>query len=469
EDYFEYSIGATDLSGIDTWWLNDTTHVNITNGILSQLHTIPCGVFPLELFVNDTQGNIRSASFTLTVSIDPPFWIVNPTDQIAEFTHEFEYSIIAYAPGGFGEWWVNDSANFDIDEVGVVTNATFLEIGTYGLFVTATDVWGQTISTEFSVVIQDTIGPTWTDVPDEIHLECNSTLNVDLEASDPSGVSHWSLNDTEHFTVTKTGRLAIAAGIDPGMYGLAVTAYDSYYNTRTCIITIYVSESSAPTWLEEPADQTSEFGSEFTYQLHAEDITAIETWWLAGTTCFLIDETGRITNATCLQVGDYSLTAWVSDTLGNARSSSIIIHVIDSTAPVWVNPPINQGLEYRESLEMQVTAWDLSGIGLWTVNDTAKFAISDTGLVTNAVLLDVGTYYLQVGVYDIYGNLRNSIIVIVVQTLSPEALSTPITFVIAVAFTGGVVFLLFTIVYVIRRPRVTNVTTVHSMKKRSGR
>ncbi|MGY5881434.1 MAG: C-type lectin domain-containing protein, partial [Candidatus Thorarchaeota archaeon] len=50
EEYFLYSIGATDLSGIDSWWLNDTTYVNVTDGILFQLHTIPCGVRSLKIF-----------------------------------------------------------------------------------------------------------------------------------------------------------------------------------------------------------------------------------------------------------------------------------------------------------------------------------------------------------------------------------------------------------------------------------
>jgi len=255
---------------------------------------------------------------------------------------------------------------------------------------------------------------------------------------------------------------------DVGLYSVEVSVYDRYYNSRSIIVIVDVTESNAPHWLLIPEDQTSEFGSTFSYELKAEDVSGLDIWWLGNTTSFLINEQGVISNSTFLQVGEYTLTVWVSDTLGNSVSQTLNVQVVDSTAPIWITPPINQGLEYRDSLEMQVTAWDLSGIALWTVNNTEQFSISDTGLVTNNVLLDVGTYYLEVGAFDPFGNLRNSTITIIVRTLSPEALSIPMTFTIVIAFTGGVVFLLFTIIYVIRRPRVTNATTAHSIKIRSG-
>jgi hypothetical protein len=134
-----YNIGATDLSGIDKWWLSDATHISVSeDGILEQNYVLPVGLYPLDIFVNDTQGNIRSASITLTVSLDPSIWIIDPEDQIAEFYQDFKYSLIAYAPGDFSEWWLNDSINFNIDNGGVVSNATTLEVGTYGLHVIAT-------------------------------------------------------------------------------------------------------------------------------------------------------------------------------------------------------------------------------------------------------------------------------------------------------------------------------------------
>jgi hypothetical protein len=57
---------------------------------------------------------------------------------------------------------------------------------------------------------------------------------------------------------------------------------------------------------------------------------------------------------------------------------------------------------FRSSYQLQAS--DPSGIGQWQVNDTAHFAISSGGLLTNATTLASGRYGVTVTVFDIYNN-----------------------------------------------------------------
>ena len=460
EEVFLYDIGATDLSGVDQWWINNTTHVNVTtDGTLFQIHTIPVGSHPLQVNVNDTDGNKRSANITVTVSIEPPFWIVEPEEVIAEFAEKFRYPVIAFAPGGFESWWLNDTENFAVNNYGVITNATSLAVGTYGIHLYASDVWGQINDTTFKVTVVDTKAPTWVNIPDNATIEYGGVLEIQLSATDPSGVSHWSVSDTENFAVDSTGHLLSSPEVEPGFYSIMVTVYDIYSNGRSGAITINVTESSAPQWLEVPKNRIAEFGQNFEYKLKADDPSGIGMWWLTDTTSFLIDSEGTITNASFLQVGDYTLTAWVSDLLWNNQSVLLEVHVVDTTPPTFTIPPTNQGLEYREQLELQLGAKDLSGISLWEISDTTLFSITQTGLITNNDLLDVGAHYLEVRVYDPYGNCQNVTIAVIVRSLSPEGISIPLALTIAVTITGGVFILLLAIVMITKKPGVTDAAT----------
>ncbi|MHA2204029.1 MAG: hypothetical protein ACW991_10110, partial [Candidatus Hodarchaeales archaeon] len=60
-------------------------------------------------------------------------------------------------------------------------------------------------------------------------------------------------------------------------------------------------------------------------------------------------------------------------------------------------------------------------------------------------------------------------ITIVVRSLSPQSLSMPTALTIAIGLSGGIIFLLFTIVYVIKRPNITEATRADSKIKRRMR
>jgi hypothetical protein len=118
-----------------------------------------------------------------------------------------------------------------------------------------------------------------------------------------------------------------------------------------------------------------------------------------------------------LGVGVYTVTARVYHISGHLATRSATVIVVDTTAPEWVVTPVDQTLAIGEALSYQVGAIDFSEISEWIVNDTQHFSIVN-GLISNATVLEIGNYSLNVTVVDIYGNARSAIITIHVVPIS---------------------------------------------------
>jgi hypothetical protein len=67
-EQFYYDVNATDYSGIDTYWLNDTATFAIDEeGVITNSIVLGVGDYGIRVSVNDTLGNARYSDFTLTV------------------------------------------------------------------------------------------------------------------------------------------------------------------------------------------------------------------------------------------------------------------------------------------------------------------------------------------------------------------------------------------------------------------
>ena len=70
---------------------------------------------------------------------------------------------IASDLSGIDEYYLNDTTNFAIDSTGLITNATALTAGDYGLNVSVADIYGNTISVSIRIqVLADTSTTTTT-------------------------------------------------------------------------------------------------------------------------------------------------------------------------------------------------------------------------------------------------------------------------------------------------------------------
>jgi hypothetical protein len=65
---FYYDLNATDYSGIDQWWINDTVNFAIDDeGVITNIDVLEASSFVISVSVNDTLDNTQTGSFRLTV------------------------------------------------------------------------------------------------------------------------------------------------------------------------------------------------------------------------------------------------------------------------------------------------------------------------------------------------------------------------------------------------------------------
>ncbi len=179
----------------------------------------------------------------------------------------------------------------------------------------------------YRTLLIDTAEPTWDQTPTDLAVEFGSGFRYDLNASDVSGIDHYSVNDTSHFAIDGVGLITNKTALSVGVYGLEVRAYDPYTNYCTAKVKITVHDSQGPTWVIIPSDQLLIYGQALKYQLQAWDLSGIDHWSINDTVHFAISSAGLITNASKLAVGHYGLTVTAYDPYSNPRSASLSIVV----------------------------------------------------------------------------------------------------------------------------------------------
>lgn len=152
------------------------------------------------------------------------------------------------------------------------------------------------------------------------------------------------------------------------------------------------------------------------YEVYANDTLLYSEVW---------DGNDIITEVDGLLAGDNEIMVIAYHISGHSINASAFATVTDLTAPTWVSVPVDQDITVGESFSYQVTAIDSSGISGYAVNDTVHFQISDTGLITNKTDLDVGRYYLEISVWDNYGNALTHVILIEVHSATTTPVTTP--------------------------------------------
>jgi hypothetical protein len=179
----------------------------------------------------------------------------------------------------------------------------------------------------YRTLLIDTAEPTWNQTPTDLAVEFGSGFRYDVNASDLSGIDHYSVNDTSHFAIDGVGLITNKTALPVGVYGLEVRAYDPYTNYCTAKVKITVHDSQGPSWVVIPSDQLLIYGQALNCQLQAWDLSGIDHWSINNTVHFAISSAGRITNATKLPVGHYGVTVTVYDQYSNSRSATFSVTV----------------------------------------------------------------------------------------------------------------------------------------------
>jgi len=429
ENPFSYDLNATaPPPGLDEWWLDDTVNFQISNiGIVTNITSLVDGTYPLQVWVNDTQGNIITDIFTVTVETESPYWIETPIDQICELGTSFIYDLNATDTSGLDTWWLNDTTHFYITSGGVIRNVSLLSIGIYGLQVWVNDTYGRVLTASFDVLVEDTTSPIWLELPTDQFLEHGDSFLYALTANDLSGIAQWWVNDTVHFTIDGSGVLTNAVPLQVGIYWLEVRALDPFDNYCTEVFRVSCLDTVAPSWVIQPSDQFVEFGNEFVCDLDAIDSDGIHHYWVNDTDHFSIDSEGLVLCVPFLDVGVYWLEVVAYDSSQNNCTAIIRVTVADTTAPEWVEVPVDQVIGYGLDLSYDLNAMDLSEPLVWSVDDTVRFYIDWQGRLRNNILLSPGEYSIRVFVSDAYGNQLTAYLTVTVLDITTTTTTTTTT------------------------------------------
>ena len=416
---FIYDLNATDLQSV-TYSVNDTTNFAMdASGVLTNNTLLTVGSYPIEVTASDgTNDNTTVIIITVQDTIAPT-WDEMPQDQTVELGQSFSYDLNATDLQSI-TYSVNDTTNFAMDASGVLTNNTALSLDSYSIEVTASDDINDN-KTIITITVEDTISPTWVEIPTSQGIFLGQPFSYDLNATDLQSITY-SVNDTVNFTIDGNGVLTNNTVLSLGAYSLEINATDASNNVLTRFITVSVTDTVAPTWDETPQDQTIEFGSSFSYDLNATDLQSV-TYSVNDTINFAMDGNGILTNNTLLTIGSYPIEVTASDGT-NDNTTVIIITVQDTIAPIWDETPQDQTIEFGSSFSYDLNATDLQSV-TYSVNDTINFAIDGNGVLTNITVFSLGSYPIEVTASDGTNDNITVIIITIEDTTAPEWIETP--------------------------------------------
>ncbi|UCH04129.1 MAG: hypothetical protein JSW05_11190, partial [Candidatus Thorarchaeota archaeon] len=97
-----YDLDVTDMSGIGSWWLNDTTYFTVDqDGTITNSTPLAVGIYGILISVSDTLGNIRSSEITVTVvDTTSPTTTPTTTDTTPEGLHPMVIIALSLGIGG---------------------------------------------------------------------------------------------------------------------------------------------------------------------------------------------------------------------------------------------------------------------------------------------------------------------------------------------------------------------------------
>ncbi len=154
---FSYEVSASDLSEIAYYEVNDTDNFNIDdNGLITDKNTLNVGIYWIEILAYNPYGYCCNATIILTVEDNTsPTWNTIPSDQTVEFGINFSYEVSASDLSEIAYYEVNDTDNFNIDNNGLITNSTILEIGSYILEIHAYDYYNNFCDIIITITVKD--------------------------------------------------------------------------------------------------------------------------------------------------------------------------------------------------------------------------------------------------------------------------------------------------------------------------
>jgi len=432
-----YDMNATDeWIDVDCFAVNETSIFNIScGGVLNNITALTVKNYTINITINDSLNHLNSTILGINVTNgtapDITFPLVttnNPINQTNYSQTTMLFNATATDDTQIAGCWYtlnNGVDNYTMTNASTSpndynhTNSTIGE-GRYLTNFYCNDTTNNVNNSENVNFTIDLTPPYFDELPTNQSHYDNQSTRYDMNATDSfTDLDCFAVNETSTFNITCGGLLVNTTALTVKNYTLNITINDSANNLNSTIIGINVTSSvvvdSIPPYFDElPTNQSIYNNQSLSYDMNASDETLFDCFAVNDTTNFAVTCGGLLTNITALTVKNYTLNITINDNLNNLNSTILGINVknasSDDNAPPIITNPRNLTSIGNTTFSQEMSATDVSGIGTYALNDTTYFNISQTGVITNATLLDnVTLYNLNYSVNDTQGNMISMI------------------------------------------------------------
>ncbi len=394
----DFDVHAYDLAGQPL-----TLTVDFPSGSV-----FPLGTTTVTAAATDALGNSSSSSFTITVlPITPPTLTV-PPDLILEATTASGADVI------LPEATATDPLDPD-PQVIADHNSGFFPIGTTTVWVTATDIYGNSSTDSFTVTVRDTTPPELLE-PQDMVFEADQEGGANITL--PSAIAIDLADPSPHVTADHT------SGFFPlGLTRVTVTATDAAGNLTERTFTVNVVDTRAPV-LMLPED----------LEIEANHLGGAVLTLPVATATDLVDLSPHIAydrSSGFFPLGTTPVVVTVTDASGNVSAGTFSVTVRDTTAPTLALPS-----------NLVIEADQIGGATVTLPPLTATDYADSSPLLTvdqASGFLPLGLTLVSVQASDASGNMSYGIFTVTVVDTQAPILALPTNVVVPANIPGGAI------------------------------
>jgi hypothetical protein len=452
-------LDATFGENVSAWYVLDgdsSGTINNTLVLSTLMENVTAGAHTLTVYCEDSFSTINQSSVTFNVNdLEPPAFtdINNITVQPSE---QMLYDINATDLNGISCFTVNNTANFNIDCSGILSNITGLAVETpYALNITVNDTSNNKNSQIITVLVSDTIPPTVILSNDHLDLivRDNNSITIIANFSEPmESFPAVSINYSNETCINITSDMNPASSSDynyawdvpalcDGTATITVSGTDLYDNayadSEEIVFTI---DNTAPLIAEATPVPAITKDNTPNYEFNSTEAGTITYGGSCNSAATIADVGSNIITFDPLSEGAHNnCTIIVTDAAGSPSNALIISpFLIDTQGPTFTNIQ-NKIMLDNTSLSYDIDATDINSISCFAVNDTLAFNIDCLGVLTNITSLDLGYYWLNISVNDSLNNINSKVIFInVVNSSLPLSDTTPPTVILSSNHTDNI-------------------------------
>ena len=260
-DIFYYDLNATDFSGLDTWWVNDTGRFSISSeGIVTANTLLSVGRYNIRVSVNDTLGHVLTGIIHIDViDTQAPVWVLVPNTVHVNYGEDANLLIQAQDYSDIDHYWVNDTARFSVNTNGVVTSIVSLPCTEIPLEVRAYDSYGHYCTADTVIVVLDVTVPTITHPDDLTYTEGQVGNSIVWQATDDNPHAYQVLRDDvvvrEGLWNSSSEQIVVSVdGLTSGLYSYSLLVSDvgDHVMSDSVLVTVLATTTGAGSVLELP-------------------------------------------------------------------------------------------------------------------------------------------------------------------------------------------------------------------------